>query len=193
MLSYFTTYDTFKMCQLQLSKKMEQQQTQPQVVINAQYAKDISFETTSSPLDFANLKTPPKIDLSLDVKVQSLGNDSFEVALKISSKATHEEKALFLIELEYAGVFLVKNIEKEEQKEQILLIYCPNLIFPFARRIIADLTRDGGYQPLMVNPIDFAALYLQQKQNQANQTQGAPQVANEGNGSDKSAGAKKKK
>lgn len=174
---------------------MEQQQTQPQVVINAQYAKDISFETPSSPLDFANLKTPPKIDLSLDVKVQSLGNDSFEVALKISSKATNEEKTLFLIELEYAGVFLVKNIEKEEQKEQILLIYCPNLIFPFARRIIADLTRDGGYQPLMVNPIDFAALYLQQKQNQANQTQGEPiqQVANQGNGSDKSAGSKKKK
>jgi preprotein translocase subunit SecB len=141
-------------------------ENQPQVIMNAQYAKDVSFESPNSPLEFINLKTAPKIDLSLDILVKNLEADSFEVALKMSAKATHEDKTLFVSELEYAGVFNVKNVEKEEQREQILLIYCPNLLFPFARRIISDLTRDGGYQPLMVNPIDFAALYLQQKHQQ---------------------------
>jgi preprotein translocase subunit SecB len=81
-------------------------------------------------------------------------------------KALHEDKSLFLIELEYAGLFSIKNVEKEEQKEQILLIYCPNIIFPFAKRVIADVTRDASFQPLMINPIDFAALYMQQKKQQ---------------------------
>ena len=66
--------------------------------------------------------------------------------------------------LQYAGVFEIKKVEDEEQKKQVLLIYCPNLIFPFARRIIADITRDAGFQPLMVNPMDFAGLYLKQQQ-----------------------------
>jgi preprotein translocase subunit SecB len=148
-----------------MENKLDQSaENQPQVIMNAQYAKDISFESPSSPIEFSNLKTAPKIDLSLDILVKNLESDAFEVSLKMNAKATHEDKTLFIAELEYAGVFNVKNVEKEDQKEQILLIYCPNLLFPFARRIISDLTRDGGYQPLMVNPIDFAALYLQQKQ-----------------------------
>jgi preprotein translocase subunit SecB len=150
-----------------MDNKLDQpQENQPQVIMNAQYAKDVSFESPNSPLEFVSLKTAPKIDLSLDVLVKNLEQESFEVALKMNAKATHEDKTLFVAELEYAGVFSVKNVEKEEQREQILLIYCPNLLFPFARRIISDLTRDGGYQPLMVNPIDFAALYLQQKHQQ---------------------------
>ena len=73
--------------------------------------------------------------------------------------------------LQYAGVFEIKKVEDEEQKKQVLLIYCPNLIFPFARRIIADITRDAGFQPLMVNPMDFAGLYLQQQQQERNNVQ----------------------
>ena len=146
------------------------QANQPQVVINTQYVKDLSFESPEAPDCFLEIKTAPKIDLALDIKVQDLQKDSFEVVLKINAKALHNEKSLFVVELEYAGLFSIKNIEKEEQKEQILLIYCPSLIFPFARRVIADVTRDGGFQPLMVNPIDFSALYMQQKQKQGDQS-----------------------
>ena len=142
------------------------QNNQPQVVINTQYVKDLSFESPEAPACFMEIKTAPKIDLALDIKVQDLEKDSFEVALKIDAKALLNNKSLFVVELEYAGLFSIKNIEKEDQKEQILLIYCPSLIFPFARRVIADVTRDGGFQPLMINPIDFSALYMQQKQKQ---------------------------
>lgn len=168
MLSWFENYDTLAPYQLQLSKTMETPQTQLQIALNAQYAKDISFESPASPLDFANLKTPIKVEIpTLDVKVQDLGEDTFEVSLKITAKAAVEEKTVYIVELEYAGAFVIKNIEKDEHREQILLIYCPNMLFPFARRIIADLTRDGGYQPLMLNPLDFASLYMQQKKQQA--------------------------
>jgi preprotein translocase subunit SecB len=138
-------------------------QNKPHVVINSQYIKDLSFENPDSPASFTKVKTAPKIDLVLDVQAKKIDEDNYEVVLKINSKATHEKTTLFVTELEYAGLFTVKDCADDSQKEQILLIYCPNLIFPFARRVIADLTRDGGYQPLMINPIDFASLYLQQK------------------------------
>jgi preprotein translocase subunit SecB len=135
----------------------------PQVSINSQYIKDLSFENPDSPASFTKVNAAPKIDLTLDVQVKKVEEDNYEVVLKVISKATHETTTLFVVELSYAGLFTVKDCADESQKEQLLLIYCPNLIFPFARRVIADLTRDGGYQPLMINPIDFASLYLQQK------------------------------
>lgn len=138
---------------------------QPQVVINAQYIKDISFENPGAPECFSKIKTPPKIDLSLDVQVKNLKETNFEVTLKINAKATNDGDTLFAVELDFAGLFTISNLPGDEQKEQILLIYCPSLLFPFARRVIADVSRDGGYQPLMINPIDFAALYMQQKKN----------------------------
>lgn len=135
----------------------------PQVSINSQYIKDLSFENPDSPASFTKVNAAPKIDLTLDVQVKKVEEDNYEVVLKVNSKATHDGTTLFIVELSYAGLFSVKDCADEAQKEQLLLIYCPNLIFPFARRVIADLTRDGGYQPLMINPIDFASLYLQQK------------------------------
>jgi preprotein translocase subunit SecB len=147
---------------------MENQASQnagkPFVAINAQYIKDMSFENPEAPESFTKINSAPKIDLSLDVNVKKMNDDNFEVSIKITSKASHEKTTLFVAELSYAGVFTVKDCTDENQKEQILLIYCPSLIFPFARRIIADMTRDGGYQPLMINPVDFAVLYMQQKQ-----------------------------
>ena len=138
-------------------------QNKPFVAINSQYIKDLSFENPEAPMGFAKITSAPKIDLSLDIQVKKLEEDNYEVALKIHSKATHDKTSLFVVELEYAGLFTVKDCTDEGQKEQILLIYCPGLIFPFARRVIADITRDAGYQPLMINPIDFATLYVQQK------------------------------
>jgi preprotein translocase subunit SecB len=139
---------------------------QPQVIINAQYVKDLSFESPKSPLSLVNIKNAPKIDLSVDINVQKATENDYEVTLKINAKANNEGDNLFVVELLYSGMFSLTNIPDEAQKEQILLIYCPSLIFPFARRVIADVTRDGGFQPLMINPIDFASLYAQQK-NQA--------------------------
>lgn len=136
---------------------------QPQVIINAQYVKDLSFESPRSPLSLVNIKTAPKIDLSVDINVQKSTESEYEVTLKINAKATSEEESLFVVELQYSGLFSLTNIPDDAQKEQILLIYCPSLIFPFARRVVADVTRDGGFQPLMINPIDFASLYAQQK------------------------------
>ena len=139
------------------------QESQPQVIINAQYVKDLSFESPKSPLALANIKTPPKIDLSVDINVQKITENEYEVTLNINGKASNEGENLFVVELLYSGLFSLTNIQEEAQKEQILLIYCPSLIFPFARRVVADVTRDGGFQPLMINPIDFASLYMQQK------------------------------
>jgi preprotein translocase subunit SecB len=146
-----------------MEKETAQKGAQPQVLINAQYIKDLSFENPNAPECFTKIKNPPKIDLSLDVQANKVEGDSYEVCLKINAKALNDKETLFVIELDFAGLFSITNCSAEEQKEQILLIYCPSLIFPFARRVIADVSRDGGFQPLMVNPVDFAGLYLQQK------------------------------
>lgn len=141
----------------------QSQKNQPHVAINAQYVKDLSFESPGAPLSLTKIKTAPKIDLSLDVKVNNIKEGDYEVALVVVAKALLEEETLFVAEIEYGGLFTISNIENDQQKEQILLIYCPSLLFPFVRRIISDTTRDGGFQPLMINPVDFGALYLNQK------------------------------
>ena len=151
-----------------MNQSSESNAAQPQVLMTAQYIKDLSFEAPNTPGIFTNLKAAPKIDLSLDVQAQKIDDSNYEVILQISTKATNEEEVLFITELKFAGLFSITNCTNEEQKEQILLIYCPSLIFPFARRIIADATRDGGFQPLMINPVDFASLYLQQKNKTVN-------------------------
>ena len=145
----------------------KQEEKKPQVLIMAQYVKDLSFENPNVPKIFEQIKEAPKIDLGLDVQVRGTAEDVYEVTLAITTKATIESETVFVAELQYSGLFTVSGCETEEQKEQILLIYCPSLIFPFARRIIADASRDGGFQPLMVNPVDFAALYLKHKEESA--------------------------
>lgn len=134
-----------------------------QIAINAQYVKDLSFENPGAPLTLVSPRGKPNIDLSVDIKAQALQENAFEVTLHITAKATVEEKPLFIADLEYGGVFTLNAIE-EKDKEAVLLVYCPNMLFPFARRIIADATRDGGFPPLMVDPIDFFALYTANKQ-----------------------------
>lgn len=139
--------------------------TQPtavrQVVINAQYVKDLSFENPNSPSSLVPGKDAPKIDVSVDVKVHNLQKNSYEVILLITAKANAGENNLFLIELSYGSVFTIDVPEQE--LEPVLMIYCPGMVFPFARRIIADTVRDGGFPPLMLDPIDFASLYQQHK------------------------------
>ncbi len=131
-----------------------------QISINAQYVKDLSFENPKAPMSLINNKERPNIDVSIDVKAMAIGEDTYEVALTINANAKSGDDKVFITELTYAGVFTLKDVSDAE-KEPALLIFCPNLLFPFARRIIADVTRDGGFPPLMLDPIDFASLYAQ--------------------------------
>ncbi len=132
----------------------------PSVAINAQYVKDLSFENPNAPTSLTQQKDTPQIEVALDLEAKALQNDVYEITLKINASAKAGETPLFVAELAYSGIFTLAGIDPE-QKEMILLIHCPTILFPFARRVLADVTRDGGFQPLMLDPIDFAALYQQ--------------------------------
>jgi preprotein translocase subunit SecB len=127
--------------------------------VNAQYIKDLSFESPNVLRIITQPSNqPPEVSFNLGVQAISVGPDSFEVTLSIQAEAKREGIVAFIIELAYAGVFTIMGIP-QEQVEPILFIEGPRLLFPFARAIVADLTRDGGYTPLMLNPIDFVDLY----------------------------------
>lgn len=129
--------------------------------VNVQYVKDISFENPKAPMSFTTNEVP-QMDVNVDLNVQSFEKDLYEVALAIQVSAKAKEEKVFLIELTYAGLFTAK-FQNKEDLEKVLLVQCPHILFPYARRIISDMTRDGGYAPLYVNPIDFMHLYLQNK------------------------------
>jgi len=137
-------------------------QAGPQLHVLTQYVKDMSFENPNAPSLLGQLQGQPNIDVRVDVGVKRMADADYEVALKIAVDAKIEGKALFLVELEYAGLFRLENIP-EDQLEPVLVIECPRQIFPFARRMIADVTRDGGYPPLLLDPIDFVSLYQQRR------------------------------
>ena len=132
------------------------------VKIIAQYIKDLSFECPNAPQVFLNSQEKPNIDLSIDINATKISDELFEITLKISADASANNQRTFLCEISYGAVFSVKNVEGE-MLEQILLIYCPNLIFPFLRRIIANLTTDSGFPSLMLDPIDFTDLFNRRK------------------------------
>ncbi len=137
----------------------------PQLQIVAQYIRDLSFENPG-------VGTPverPQIDLGVDLQARRLTTaDQYEVVIKLRVGAMQDEKPIFLLELVYGGLFMVTNVP-EESLQPILLIECPRLIFPFARRIVADVVRDGGLPPLLIEPIDFANLYRAKMVEQAGQ------------------------
>ena len=144
----------------------------PQLRLLAQYAKDLSFENPNAPGSLTASQNSPKIDITIDVQASPRSNTEFEVELKISATAKREDEVSFIVELSYCGLFLLANIPAE-QLQPVVLIECPRLLFPFARRVVADATRDGGFPPLMIDPIDFVALYQRQlaaKQGEQGQT-----------------------
>ena len=152
----------------------------PQLRIIAQYVKDLSFENPNAPASLGAKQVTPKIDASVDVQAKRESDTDFEVTLKISVTAKRADKTAFIAELMYAGLFRLQNIP-DDQKQPIVLIECPRQLFPFARRVVADTIRDGGFPPLLLDPIDFAALYQRQmearqaKQNEEN-AEPAPSV-----------------
>jgi len=148
----------------------------PEFGLIMQYVKDLSFENPNSPAVY-QWQSQPQIDVQVNIGAQSLGNDVHEVVLRLDVTASAADGVAFKVDLLYAGLFGVRNAP-EEQFHPFILAEAPRLLFPFARRVISDAVRDGGFPPLMLDPIDFGALYMQRAaQAQAELSEGqAPEV-----------------
>ena len=144
---------------------------QPQVGILAQYVKDLSFENPNAPAVY-QWQGQPQMDVQVNIGVSGVGQDVHEVVLKIEVEAKSNEGVAFRCEALYAGLFALRNIP-EEQLQPFLLAEAPRLHFPFARQIISGAVTDGGFPPLLLDPIDFGGLYMQSAaQQQADATGG---------------------
>jgi preprotein translocase subunit SecB len=140
-------------------------QGQPSVRILGQYLKDLSFESPGAPMSLAPQQGQPDINIAVNVNARNLGPTDFEVELHLDAKALTEGKAVFAAELVYAGTFRLENFP-QQMLHPAVLIECPRLLFPFARQILAEATRNGGFPPLMLDPIDFASMYQRRMQQQ---------------------------
>jgi len=133
---------------------------QPSMRVLAQYLKDLSFENPNAPQSLAGQTQQPKIDIAVNVNAKTLAPTDYEVEIQLEVKATGADSTVFQAEMLYAGIFRLEGIP-QEMLHPIVLIECPRMLFPFARQILADATRNGGFPPLMLDPIDFAAMYQQ--------------------------------
>jgi preprotein translocase subunit SecB len=132
----------------------------PQIAVLAQYVKDLSFENPHAPRSMAPSPQQPAINIQVNVDAAPMSETDIEVTLRVEGKAETQGMLLFGFELVFAGVFRMQNVAAENL-QPLVLIECPRLLFPFAREIIATATRNGGFPPLLLNPIDFVALYRQ--------------------------------
>ena len=133
---------------------------QPMVQLIAQYVKDLSFENPNAPAVY-QWQSQPQIAVGFNIAANGVGEDVHEVVLKIEVKATGDNQTAFAVELSYAGLFAIRNVPVE-QTQPFLFAEAPRLLFPFARRVVADAIRDGNFPPLLLEPMDFGALYMQQ-------------------------------
>lgn len=140
----------------------------PQLNVLAQYTKDLSFENPNAPGSLAPQQQQPAINIQINVGAKNLAEHEYEVTLSIEGKAEAGGSMLFSFELAYAGVFRVLNVP-QENLHPLVMIECPRLLFPFAREIIATAVRDGGFPPLMLDPVDFVGLYRQNLERQPSQ------------------------
>lgn len=145
-----------------------QQQNAAPLIINTQFLKDFSFESPNAPSIFVEMKHAPEININLDVKAGKISEDNniFKVSLIVNAEASYEGKTAFICETEYCAIATL-NIPAEHI-EQVLLVEIPKYLFPFSRKIIASATSESGFSPVMLQPVDFLALYLNKKQQNAN-------------------------
>jgi len=143
---------------------------QPQLNVVAQYIKDFSFENPNAPQSVSTSE-PPQIGIQINVAATPLSETEIEVVLKLDGKAESGDKLMFRFELEFGGVFRIRNVP-QDSLNAVVLIECPRLLFPFAREIIATAVRNGGFPPLLLDPVDFVSLYRQKMA----QVQPAPAV-----------------
>ncbi|MEP3225357.1 MAG: protein-export chaperone SecB [Parasphingorhabdus sp.] len=149
---------------------------QPQIGVISQYIKDLSVENPNAP-DVYQWETQPQIDVQFNIGSKPVSDEVHEVELKIDVVAKADQGIAFQVELLYAGLFGLRNVT-DEQAHPFLFAEAPRLLFPFTRAIISDAVRDAGFQPLMLEPIDFTALYMQQREQQAAMQTGEQPVGN---------------
>ena len=154
--------------------------SRPKFSVHAQYTKDLSFENPRAPGILFQTKDQPQGEIRVEIGNRSFGEDRYEVSLQITVEAKAEDSVAFMVELDYGGVFTIAGLT-DEQREMVMAVECPRILYPFARRVIADTVRDGGLPALMLGPIDFLALFRQRR--------GAAPAKQSGNGKDQSAAA----
>jgi preprotein translocase subunit SecB len=140
-------------------------ETRPAIAINAQYIKDLSFENPRAPGSLTG-QPQPELQISVDVGATNTGPDRYEVVLHIQARAQSKGEPMFILELAYAALITLQNVSQAELP-QALLVETPRMLFPFARAIVADATRDGGFPPVFLQPIDFNELLRRQAAQQA--------------------------
>jgi len=133
-----------------------------QVAVLGQYIRDFSFENPNAPQIFKDMPDQPSINLGVNVKTNILEDNNYEVLLMMKMESKTKNRVDFIAELAYCGIFSLVNMPKEKLND-FLFIEAPQLLFPFARNVIANAVRDGGFPQLLINPIDFATLYKQQQ------------------------------
>jgi preprotein translocase subunit SecB len=149
----------------------------PQLNVLAQYIKDFSFENPNSPRSLTPGPQQPQINIQINVNAQPMGETDVEVELKLEGKAEASGSVLFSFDLTYGGVFRILNVPQAEV-QPVVMIECPRLLFPFAREIVANAVRNGGFPPLLIDPIDFVGLYRQRLgETQSGQPQPQPPLS----------------
>ena len=142
----------------------------PQIRILAQYIRDFSFENPRAP-ESLRAGNQPEIELGVEMNARGRPDGWYEVDLKLTANAKRDNETTFQVELVYGGLFEIVGVP-EDQIELVLMIECPRFLFPFARRIVADVVADGGFPPFMLEPIDFGSVYAAQQAQRAQQTPG---------------------
>jgi preprotein translocase subunit SecB len=149
---------------------------QPQLNVLAQYVKDLSFENPNAPGSLMQQQQQPAINIQINVNATPISDSDIEVVLKLEGKADIGDKLLFAFDLAYAGVFRIQNVP-QDSIHPVVMIECPRLLFPFAREIVAASVRNGGFPPLMLDPVDFVGLYRQKMSEMQPQAGQAPPPA----------------
>ncbi len=142
----------------------------PQLNVLGQYVKDFSFENPNAPRSLAPSQEQPQLNVQINVGVGQVSATDYEVTLKLEGKAESQGMVLFAFDLTFCGMFRIQNVP-QEHVQPMVMIECPRLLFPFAREIIATAVRNGGYAPLLLDPVDFVSLYHQRLAQQPAQPQ----------------------
>lgn len=153
------------------SQNQTEQNAAPIFSIEKLYVHDASIEVPNAPAIFTE-RTTPQINVELGNNAQQIEDGIFNLSIKVTVTAKIEDKTAFLVEVTQSGIFAIRNVPQENM-EPILAVACPNILFPYAREAISDMVTRAGFMPVLLNPINFEALYLQQQQ-QAAQAAGAP-------------------
>jgi preprotein translocase subunit SecB len=139
---------------------------QAQIRVVAQYIKDLSFENPNVRKLIDGPGEAPQLRIEVNVNAEKIGDKAFESVIQFKAEAVNKAGVIYDLELDYAGLFQIENMPSQAM-EPFLLINCPSLLFPFLRRLVSDLTREGGFPPLLLDPIDFATLYMKRQQDAA--------------------------